>query len=555
MSMKKSEGMNIDQVVCIHLKHRKDRMVKMKRQARKKHFGLVVFSAVENKEFPNLGKFESHLKCIKNAQMQKKGGVIIMEDDAKIILPRFVLPNPPENWDMLYLGGNVQSVVEDPDTDSSTVWKRVSCLLTHAYAVHSQAYSKILKEGFAALKAAKNGDDEAKRSLHIDQWYCQNIHSKLRVFITTPERVLQDDGFSDVRKRFITYHEQLTGGAENGDLCPPVALDRPKLTEFTDEKTGVLCAQLEIPEEVKVITDDKLPHVALITCVRSQPDLFQLMQWSYYTIDYPRDKLTWIIADDSPDEEKIGPLIDGNDLSIKYIRCDMSDPKSFLSIAKKINLCTKYLPPNTHMILHYSPDCYYPPSHVRQRVKMMMSYPKYGCFGSTKYGVYDITSSSSYEQTQPDGKGNPTMLFGPTLSYFRDWWQARSFDESRYTMETFYFVRGRWNAVLDIPYSMVCIALTHDDQLVSETARYGIVNKAITSSSKGFASERKAISKEKTKSKAKADWGSHLDDGELGDTNVIARRQDREEGFESEWDMATKNMMMMISGVLSATAK
>lgn len=535
-------AMNIDEVVCIHLRHRKDRMLKMKRQARKKRFGLRIFNAIENKTFPNLGKFESHLQCIRNAQRANLGGVIIVEDDARIMLPRFVLPHPPVKWDMLYLGGNVQSILPDPDTDASHVWKRVCCLLTHAYAVNANAYETILSEGYAALKDAKNGNSEAKRSLNLDEWYCKNIHPKLQVYITTPERVLQEDGYSDVKKREITYHEQLTGATEDSNLCPPPSLDKPQYSEFVDESTGARYAQLTIPEEVKAISDDKLPSVALITSIRSQPDLFQFLQWCYYTINYPRDKLHWIITDDSPDEEKVGPLIDGKDQSIKYIRCDM-DAKSFLPVSKKINLCMKYLPPKVQFILHFSPDCYYAPNHVRDRVRLMMSYPKYGCFGSTKYGVFDVTNSTSYEQTQPDAQGNPTMIFGPTLSYFKDWWNARPFDESRYTMETFYFLRGRWNGVLDVPYSMVCIALTHDDLQISETTRYGIEGKAITSSKKGFAVEREfGAIKEK--------WGSHLDDGELGETNVTARRQECNEGFESGWDMTTRNMMLMLAGVL-----
>ena len=545
-------GVLVNEIVCIHLQRRKDRVKHAKRQARKKQFSMRMHKAVDNREFPNLGKFESHLQCLKDARKRKFSSVLILEDDFKVLMPRLVVPHPPIKWDMLYLGGNPQSVLQDDDTDKSQYWKRVCCLLTHAYVVQNTAFDMIISAGNAALAEARKSPEAAK-ALHLDQWYCNVIHPKLNVYITTPERVIQIDGFSDVQLKDTTYRMRLTEGTTS-ELTPPLMLAKPNTEVFTDAQSGEQFMRLTLPDHIRNIKDEELPSIALITCIRNQPDLFQLQQWRYYQTIYPREKMCWLVVDDSADDIKVGPLIDGSDKSIKYVRCDMKSANDFISVSKKVNLAMKYLGPEVKYVLHVSPDALYPADHALNRVKLLLAYADqgFGCIGSTKYGVYDVSGDKSdststefkglsYEQTQPDSRGNATMIFGPTLGYSRDWWMERQFDENQYTLETFYFIRGRWDRVLDVPYNMVCVAITHSGQPVSETARYGInatTGKAVTSSKMGTARA--------------GSTSNHLDDGDLMESNVAAKRDDVLTSFESGWDMQTKNMMLMLGGVLGS---
>jgi hypothetical protein len=545
-------NITVNEIICIHLQSRKDRVVTAKRQARKKHFGMRIFKAIENKENPNIGKFESHLQCIRDARKRKFTSILILEDDYKILIPRLAVPHPPLKWDMLYLGGNIQSAIQDSDTDESQHWKRVCCLMTHAYVVNASAFDTILKEGAAALAEARSSPDtKAISQLQLDQWYCNVIHPKLHVYITTPERVIQLDGYSDVQQRHVNYRMRLTDGASGTNLVAPTALAKPDMSQYTDPITQQNYLRISLPDEIRNIADADLPAVALITCIRNQPDLFQFQQWRYYQTDYPREKMCWLIVDDSVDELKVSPLIDGADQTIKFVRCDMAGPDDFLSISKKMNLAMKYLGPQVKYVLNVSPDAIYPADHVRNRVKLLMAYPQYNCIGSTKYGVYDVSGDPadasedrqglSFEQTQPDVAGNPTMLFAPSLAFTRQMWMERPFDESQYTMESFYFIRGRWDQVMDVPYNMICVALTHSGIAISETARYGSFGKAITSSATGTA-------RAKSSSTSK---GNHLDDGEISESTVKAKQTNAAENFEAGWDLQTKNMILMLGGILS----
>jgi len=514
-------GTVVNDVVCINLKKRKDRKIHIKRQARKKNFPVRFFQALKQGKHPNLGKFRSHLKCLEEARKKRCKSILVLEDDAKILTSRLSIPQPPVKWDMLYLGGNIQSVMQDDDTDASRVWKRACVLLSHCYIVKQSAYDLIIDEGHKAMKADKK--------INFDEWLCSTIHPKLHVYAAMPERVIQRDGYSDVKEREVTYRQQLTRGAGEGEA--PNQLARPEHEEVVDEKTGAHFLRIKMPSAPE---EEELPAIALVTCVNNQLDLFQQIQWSYYTIDYPRDKLTWIIVDDSPNDDKVAPLLDGADTSIKYVSCDMETSNDFLSVARKLNIAMTHMPPNAKFMLHYSPDCYYAPSSVRARVRLMLANPDYGCFGCTKYGVYDLNEEESWEQYNLDGRGNPTMLFSPTLSYTKEWWQERSFEDTRYTLETFYFIRGRWDRVMDIPYGLVLTALTWNGHQPGEVSRYGLKGKAsISGNHQGVASRNGAN-------------GHLLTDRESG----RLRKEKGNVNFSEEWDLTTKNMMLMLGSLL-----
>ena len=512
-------GTIVNDVVCINLKKRKDRKVSIKRQARKKNFPVRIFRAIEHSK-PNIGKFRSHLKCIEEARKKRCKSILIFEDDAKVLTSRLSIPPPPLKWDMLYLGGNIQSVMQDDDTDSSRVWKRACVSLSHCYVINRSAFDLVIDAGHKAIK--ENSD------VNIDEWYCNVIHPQLHVYAAIPERVIQKDGYSDVKKREITYRQQLTRGTGEGEA--PNQLAVPVQEEVVNED-GTKFMKIKMPAAP---AEEDLPSIALVTCVHNQLDLFQILQWSYYMIDYPRDKLTWIIVDDSPDEDKVAPLIPGEDKSIKYVRCAMESSSEFLAISRKLNIAMTHAPPNMKYMLHFSPDCYYGPGSVRTRVRLMLANPEYGCFGCTKYGVYDLNKEESWEQHGVDGRGNATMIFGPSLSYTKEWWQEQSFDDTRYTLETFYFLRGRWDRVLDIPYGLVLLALTWNGHQPGEASRYSLKGKATTTN--GIASRNN-------------DTGRTLTDKE----SKIKRTNKDGENFSDDWNLTTKNMMLMLGSLLGTS--
>lgn len=543
----------VGDVFCINRKTRKDRKQKMKRQARKKNFPVSFIQAEENSKHPNLAKFASHLKCIRQARKRRAKSVIIFEDDALILTPRFGIPDPPDKWDMLYMGGNIQSVLQDDDTDESEAWKRCCVLLTQCYIVHSAAYDVLLKEGRAVLKAAQAAGGEEADALNYDEWLCREMHPKLKVYRAMPERVIQRDGYSDVKGRNLNYTQQLTAGlggvakGRGGAVGEtPTELAKPNQVVETLEDGTSVC-RIALPD----VSEDDLPKIALVSCVRNCTELFELLMFSYYRINYPRHKLQWLIADDSDEDKKLAWMIDGEDQSIKYINCKTGRKGAFLGISKKLNACLANASPDTEYVLHFQPDCYHQPESVLSRVRLLLGHPERDCIGSTLHGVFDISSGKSWEQFYPDAAGNRTLLFGPTLSYKMSFWRDRQFDENRFTFETFYFVRGRWDCVMEIPYNFALTALTFDGHKTGDAGRYyGIDGLATTSSVTGTGQQRSSTAVAKHRNY------KHLQDGGLGEKTgaTFAMRENDEKkplSFSDEWDNTAQEMMLMLRTLLS----
>ena len=228
------------------------------------------------------------------------------------------------------------------------------------------------------------------------------------------------------------------------------------------------------------MTTEELPHVTLITPTRNNKSGFYFVIRNFYKLEYPKEKLTWIIADDSESGQEVRELIPGRDPRIKYISCKMGK-NSFLPISKKINLCMNYVANNNEIIAHFYDDQYYPKMSLLSRVKVLMSARqrsdnKIKCVGCTEFGVFDIVNNKSYQKYYPDANKNKTVLYGPSLCYTKDWWNQRRFDENRYVMETFYFTRNRLHEVIEMPYQFVLTTLVYNDPDASEADRYKIQN-------------------------------------------------------------------------------
>lgn len=486
-------GLIINDIVCINLKHRKDRRIKIRRESRKKNFPVSLSRPDMNKQNPKLGKWNAHMNVWRNAikhpktRLRKKY-TLILEDDVKILISKLMVPVPPEEWDMLYLGGNIQRVITDEATDTSSSWKRVCTLMTHAYIISDETGKDLLKKAKLYLSECKKSKNEI---LDLDKWLCTKYHTEKLVYTTIPDRIIQRDGYSDVKKSFVTFNQQLTDRAfVNINKDTHEEVDESKLIElaktpmettsgkdaYGNDSVGYI---LKLP---KISTDD-LPNVTLITSIRNNKSGFYFVVRNFYKLEYPKEKITWIIADDSEEGQEVRDLIPGNDQRIKYISCKMGK-NSFLPISKKINLCMNYVTNNNEYIVHFSDNQYYPPMSVLSRVKVLMSANKNSnnkikCTGSTEFGVFDIVKNKSYQKFYPDANNNKTVMYGPSLCYLKEWWDVRKFDENRYVMETFYFTRGRLHQVIEMPYQFISTTLAANDTDATEADRYGNINNSM----------------------------------------------------------------------------
>ena len=441
-------SIKVNRIVCINLPFRMDRKEQMTAQAKEKKFPLTFYTARHNEEDPERGRFQAHLNVIKNAKNKGYRNILILEDDAKIWTKQLGIASPPSNWKMLYLGGNVQKVIEEDSTNTSEIWKRVHCLTTHAYVLRYYMYGVILKEAPKYIG-----------KMSLEEFYCTHIHPNYPTYMVTPELVTQIEGWSDVKKKHVTYNQILTKrlNREDDDVMDSDATEFDKVeTEMCTNDDGELCCILKSDD----IPKEDLPKVTLITPTCNRPDMIDFMIWSFYKQEYPEDKIQWIVADDSDPDKKVRAKFPHDDKRIKYINCKLPNGQ-YLPLSKKLNLCMSYCGDESQIILHFFDFVYYNPQSTLSRVKALLQNPEKKCIGCTDFGVFDFENNKSYVSYFPDANDNKTIMALHSLSYWKSFWESRNFDETNLSLPSYYFLYGRMNKSATIPYEFAMISLQH----------------------------------------------------------------------------------------------
>lgn len=444
--------LTVGDAFIIHCRHRKDRKKKMTKQMRKKKVpqnSIKWYPVKLNEDNPAKGRFLSHMSIIRQAKKRYLKNVLIFEDDARFLTPSLSIPEPPKGWDMLYLGGNVQKIFDDEQTNTSTTWKKVACLTTHAYVIRNSMYNKILAKSKEWLKNKKYA---------LDEFYCKEMHPECNNYILTPEYVLQFNGYSDVRKSRITYNQTSTQNVNiEGEVEGETTIDKLDAAEHAieNDEAGNAFVRLKLPN----IPEEDLPTVAIITPTRNCRDMFYFSIANFYKFNYPKHKLQWIIADDGDEDQRVRDLIPEDD-RIKYINCKVG-MGNYLSVTKKLNLCISYTGPDVQYIVHMFDNVYYPPNAILARIKTLLAYNEKGkeCVGCNEFGLYDIMLDKSFTTFYPDANDNKTILHNGSLAYKKSFWETMRFDEHKYSLESFHFTRNRFEKIITLPFNFVMYAL------------------------------------------------------------------------------------------------
>ena len=412
---------------CINLLSRNDKRVWMKKQLKKKNINCR-FHVVKKHRNPKRGCLESHLTCIREALEKGADYLLMLEDYAKFNGDLDSFPKPPSNWEMLYLGGTIRELLDSKDNNDD--WQRMRCWTTHAYIINLK--NKKFVEDLLKL-------DEYEEE--IDKYFVQVLHSKYRAFMIKPMLAVQKDGFSDIENRYVNY--DFMAGTLSG-------LRRPD-SEVDGDGNYVL--------KLDNIPFNKLPNVSIVTPTFERRHVFQMALQNFFSFAYPPEKLEWVIVDDSLDREKSIEDILPNDPRIKYIYLEPEDGVNY-TVAYKRNVgCERA---KNDIICHMDDDDYYPAESILARVKVLLKYPEIGMVGCSKIGNYNIMNKVS--SFSSDGM---ISISEASMAYYKRFWKQKPFNPLDKKGEFGYFIHGRLDQIMDIPYSFVLIALTHTTNITN----------------------------------------------------------------------------------------
>lgn len=417
-------------IFCLNLTTRPDRKKHVKLQAKNHNLDKLQIITVKPNKDPKKGCLLAHLNVIKKALDKNYPYIMILEDDFKIIRSLKNFPLPPSNWDMLYFGGTVHNNLGKYDEN----WNKIATWTCHAYLLNLQNKSLI--------NDILNAEFQDKE---IDEYFIKNVHHKYNVYMVNPMRIIQRDGFSDIERAKITY--DFMEGTLQG-FKQPVHEKLP---------TGEYVLKLDfVPPEL-------LPNVSIITPTYERRAMFPIAINNFLNFNYPKEKLEWIIVDDSKNiDESVSDIIP-KDKRIRYIHIKTTDK---MSVAHKRNIAcneAKY-----DYIVHMDDDDYYPPESIMARIKLLLKYKDdgVGCVGCSRVGIYDVMNNTSSIAT--DGM---ISLSEASMAYMKEFWEKQNFNELEREGEYRSFIHGRFNQIMDMPYSFVIYAMSHKGNFTGTTKR------------------------------------------------------------------------------------
>lgn len=181
----------ISAIYCINLDCRPEKRKFMDEQAKQYNLDIEFFTAKLHPKGGIEGCKDSHKQVIELAKKQGLPNVLILEDDAMFLRELDTLPYAPDQFDMLYLGGNVQKIFEDPLNDTSD-WKRIATFTTHSYIINHTLYDTVIR-----------GLSEWTKE--IDVFYSNIIHPRYQCYMLFPMMCIQRPGYSDIESKVVDY--------------------------------------------------------------------------------------------------------------------------------------------------------------------------------------------------------------------------------------------------------------------------------------------------------------------------------------------------------------
>ena len=420
----------VDKIYCINLKHRKDRKASIQKQATKYDLDIEFFDAIKHKTGWK-GCFKSQLNVIKNAKKNNYSKILILEDDIKFSeKPDIDITTLPEDWELLYLGGNIQKLLEeDVSIIKNKKWIKMCCLCCQSYIINSSVYDEI-------IESLETYDKE------IDVYFEKVFHPKGTSYMLNPRITTQLPSYSDIEKVVKDYH--LNGWqdiVERDEITPAPNNYNKETSDFT--------------LKLKEVDDKDLPYVSILTPTKNRRKFFQMAVHSFLNFDYPKEKLEWVIVDDSDDGTTLRGILP-RDKRIKYVR---KKTKRKIPVGEKRNMCMKYASHN--ILINMDDDDYYMPHSIKSRVKILLTYPNINVVGCGFVCCYDLEHKAFYHV------GSDHNLAEASMCFRRKFWEERHFNSKLIMGEGFQFLEKRKEQAMTIPYNFIMFVMNHKKNVTS----------------------------------------------------------------------------------------
>jgi hypothetical protein len=208
-----------------------------------------------------------------------------------------------------------------------------------------------------------------------------------------------------------------------------------------------------------ILTRDECPPISVVTLVYNRRKFWDLALHNMMITDYPRNKLEWVIVDDSDDMEqsisdkitRIQGVLPG--LNVVYVPYHEK-----ITIGGKRNLGVKR---SSHdIILMMDDDDHYPETSFRRRVAYLAKNPDRGCAVCTTIALYDLRTGISAVNVPPYDLPLGKRISEATLTFRRSFYLDRKFEKISMA-EGDPFIQGREKQVIEMMPQHIIVSFCH----------------------------------------------------------------------------------------------
>jgi glycosyltransferase involved in cell wall biosynthesis len=207
------------------------------------------------------------------------------------------------------------------------------------------------------------------------------------------------------------------------------------------------------------------PPITVVTLTYNRPKFIENACLNLLSSDYPRDKIEWIVVDDSePTESPCNRIIQFAEKfapgKVSYVPLTKKH-----SIGYKRNLAVEKA--MNDIIVMMDDDDHYPTTSFRRRVAYLLKARKrYECAACTTIAMYSLTKGISAVNVPPYTLSLGERCSEASLVFTKNFWNKRKFEEVDLA-EADCFIRGRESQVAEIPPQQIIVALNHGKNISS----------------------------------------------------------------------------------------
>jgi hypothetical protein len=213
----------------------------------------------------------------------------------------------------------------------------------------------------------------------------------------------------------------------------------------------------KIPMEIKESVDS-LPGISIVTITRNRSRIFPLAVMNYLGIDYPRNRLEWIVVDDSDRDGRVESLLENE--KIEHVHYHYLDKP--LTIPQKRDFGVSKA--NYEIIAMMDDDDVYFPRNLLLRYAYLNFYQK-SCSYCSSIGCFHIGKIISSINVPPIQYAPHQRSAEATLCFKKSFWEKQPFtdpeDPDKQGDEGQTFLAGRYDECVELPWREIIVSLLH----------------------------------------------------------------------------------------------